>query len=77
MVPSLILIKLIICTTIYIANLSKRVKKDELDDKFSQYGPIASSVIVTDPITRYVYYYYNFYYFNHMDPILIQPPISS
>lgn len=41
-------------TSVYIANLSKRVKDEDLDDEFRRFGKIRKCSVVIDPISRYV-----------------------
>ena len=40
--------------SVYIANLSKRVKDEDLDDEFRRFGKIRKCSVVIDPISRYV-----------------------
>ncbi len=44
----------LIGTTVFIVNLSKEIREQEIEDEFVIYGKIISVDVVRDPISRYV-----------------------
>jgi len=49
-----LIINMDIGTTVFIANLGKSIREQELEGEFKRFGRISKTEVVRDPISRYV-----------------------